>query len=586
MRLAPALSVLVIAVACPGMAFADELKAQSKVEAVTVFPQGAEVTRSSSVKLPAGDQVILLNDLPGQAVASSIRVEGKASGRLEIGSVDARVVSVPRSDAAQVASERKRIEDEIEKLRDQKTALQGQITAADSQRALLNNLANLPNRPSPPQGSGPAENWDAVFATIGARMADVMKSIQDGHIKIRETDRKIEDLNKQLAGLAPRQDQRIEVRINAAASAPLDATLTVRYQVPAASWTPHYDARLTTGSKAAAPRLLLIRRSSIQQRTGEDWTDVAMTLSTTRPGGGTAAPDLGVVTVDFEPDAPPPGMPRPQSAPVAAAPSGAMRSMAKKSGETAMDEVAAQAAVPPPLQDIANREAQTQSAPFQALYLVPGKQTVKTTGEVKRVQIDQSEMEPALLVRTVPKQEAVAYLYANLKLPAGVTTLPGQVALFRDGTFVGNGRLPLLNPSEDHELGFGADDAVRVKYARIEEKRGEKGLISSSKTDARNFKITVKNLHDRPIGVTVIDQLPVSTNQDIKVELSSTPKPSKQDLEDKRGIVAWELQLAAQEEKEIVHGYVVSWPSAKRVIYGISRGTWDPSSQSFRNVTF
>ena len=90
-----------------------------------------------------------------------------------------------------------------------------------------------------------------------------------------------------------------------------------------------------------------------------------------------------------------------------------------------------------------------------------------------------------------------------MTMARGTPILPGQVSLFRDATFVGNGRLPLLAPGEEHELGFGVDDAVRVRHAIAEEKRGETGIITSSKTDTRSYRITVKNLHERPIPVTV-----------------------------------------------------------------------------------
>ena len=109
----------------------------------------------------------------------------------------------------------------------------------------------------------------------------------------------------------------------------------------------------------------------------------------------------------------------------------------------------------------------------------------------------------------------------------GTPILPGQVSLFRDATFVGNGRLPLLAPGEEHELGFGVDDAVRVRHAIAEEKRSETGIITTSKTDTRNYRITVKNLHERPIQLAVLDQIPVSQNADIKVELIGKTAPTQ-----------------------------------------------------------
>ena len=80
--------------------------------------------------------------------------------------------------------------------------------------------------------------------------------------------------------------------------------------------------------------------------------------------------------------------------------------------------------------------------------------------------------------------------------------------LFRDRTFVGKGRLPQLVGGENHELGFGADDAVRIKYNKIGETRGETGIISSSRTDQRKFKISIKNLRERPIAYSILDQRP------------------------------------------------------------------------------
>ena len=117
---------------------------------------------------------------------------------------------------------------------------------------------------------------------------------------------------------------------------------------------------------------------------------------------------------------------------------------------------------------------------FQAVYGIAGRTTVPDTGETKRVQIDEMSLDPALMVRAVPKREEKAYLYAKIITAKGSPLLPGQVALFRDIVFVGNGSLPLLAPEEEHELGFGVDDSIRVRYALAEEKRGETGIISTS----------------------------------------------------------------------------------------------------------
>ncbi len=557
------LIVLALLPALVSAAHAADVKGTSKIEAVTVYPSGAEITRLGKVRLERGDHVVLFTDLPARAVHSSIRVEGKATGRLEIGSVDSRRMFVPRTDDAVAATERKRVEDAIEKLKDDRAQLEAQVQAAEAQKALIANLTKLPTQPPPGNAAAPAQpDWGQLFGIIGQRFAEAQKAVLDTQVKVREVDRQIKDLEGKLASLAPAQEERTEVKIFVNAGAALEADLTIRYQVGSASWIPFYDARLATGTKAQPPKLQLVRRASIQQRSGEAWDNVALSLSTARPGAGTAAPELSTVTIDYEPDTPPPR-------PMASAP----RSMAREAAPAVTGLVedqlragrAKSAPEPQPAEEV---RATIEAQAFQAVYGIAGRVSVPTTGEAKRVQIDEAQLDPALMVRTVPKRDQKAYLYAKLTMARGTPILPGQVSLFRDSTFVGNGRLPLLAPGEEHELGFGVDDAVRVRHTVAEEKRSEAGIISSSKIDTRSYRITVKNLHERAIPVMVIDQIPVSQNADIKVELTGKTTPSKRDLDDKRGVLAWEMTLAPDEEKAIEFGYRVTWPGAKKVIYG------------------
>ena len=102
-----ALALFVLPAIISGAQAAD-IKGASRIDAVTVYPSGAEITRVGKVKLEGGDHVILFTDLPARAIHSSIRVEGKATGTLEIGSVDSRRMFVPRTDDAVAATERKR----------------------------------------------------------------------------------------------------------------------------------------------------------------------------------------------------------------------------------------------------------------------------------------------------------------------------------------------------------------------------------------------------------------------------------------------------------------------------------------------
>lgn len=548
---------------------AAEIEAQSRIDAVTVFPTGAEVTRIAKVKIEKGEHTLVFQDVPAAAVQNSIRVEGNSTGKIEIGSVDTRRLFVARSDSQEAESERRKIEDEVEALRDEKSTLEAQAQGAETQKSLIANLTQLPTRPAPAAGAERGEDWPAIFALIASATADAQRAALDAHVKIRAVDRKIEDLEKKLAALAPSREEQIEVKVFVASQADVEADLVLRYQVNHASWTPLYDVRLSTGSKTVAPKLDLARRAAITQTTGESWDDVALTLSTTRPAAGASAPELTPMTVDFEPEF----KPRPMAAPVG----GALRSVAPQSDTAAQPAPAEEAMAGDEdglgvgrakKAEIAERQAEVVAAPFQALYAVPGRLTVPNAGEAKRVQLLAESMEPQIAVRTVPKEDAKAYLYAKLVLPKGSPLLPGAASLFRDGTFVGTSKLPILSPGEEHELGFGVDDLVRVRHSVSEEKRGETGLISTSRTDSRNFKISIKSMHERAIALTVYDQIPVSENQDIKVDLITRTAPTKQNVDDKRGVLLWESKLEPDQEQIIEFGYRVTWPSGKSIVYG------------------
>lgn len=560
---------LLVLMAQAGASRAAEVDSVSHIDAVTVFPMGAEVMRVAKVQLEKGDHTILFRDLPAGAIEGSIRVEGTASGKLEIGSVDTRRLFVPRADAEAAASERRQLETEIEALRDERARLDAQVQAADTQKSLITNLTQLPTRPAPSSGAERNEDWTAILALISAGTAEAQRAIQDAQVRIRETDRKLADLAKKLSELAPEQTERTEAKVFVVAQSALEADITVRYQVSHASWTPLYDVRLATGAKTVAPKIDLSRRASISQRTGEAWDNVAVTLSTTRPSAGASAPELQPLIVDFEPEARP-------------APTMSMAPAPATVGRAA-DDAAAQAPVEPQAMDemhdglareepryrkadVVERPANVVQAPFHALYAVPGRLTIPETGEGKRVQLGAETIEPQLTIRTVPKVDPKAYLYAKFALPKGSPLLPGAASLFRDGTFVGTGRLPILSPGEEHELGFGIDDLVRVRHAISEETRGETGLISTSRTDSRNFAISVKSMHERAVALVVFDQVPVSANQDIKVEMTGKA-PTKQNIDDKRGVIVWEGKLEPDQEQTIEFGYRVSWPSAKSVIY-------------------
>ncbi|MEQ1648774.1 MAG: DUF4140 domain-containing protein, partial [Hyphomicrobiaceae bacterium] len=162
------------AVALSSGSYAADIPGPSKIDAVTVYPSGADITRVLKVKIPAGEHTVVVNDLPAGALPQSIRIDGKATGgALQIGSVDTRRVAVPRADSATIATQRRAMEDEIEKLKDQRALLQTEIQAAEAQKPFIQNLAALPSRPITGSGTVAEPDWLKIAALISERSAAV-----------------------------------------------------------------------------------------------------------------------------------------------------------------------------------------------------------------------------------------------------------------------------------------------------------------------------------------------------------------------------------------------------------------------------
>ena len=146
--------------------------------------------------------------------------------------------------------------------------------------------------------------------------------------------------------------------------------------------------------------------------------------------------------------------------------------------------------------------------------------------------------------------------------------LPGQVSIYRDGIFVGRSRMVTAAKDETVRLGFGADDKVKIERTVVKRNEGSAGLIvTTSKTDERAFKTTVRNGHDFPIKVAIQDQLPVSENDDIVVEMlpSSTPATTT-NLRDRRGVLEWAFEAKPGEIKDINFAWWMRWPKDKGVV--------------------
>src|SRR4051812_28081859 len=280
-------SLVVLAAFAAMPASAADVDASSAVDAVTVYPDGASVIRVITLDLPSGDSTLVAKDFPLTLDPSSLRVEGEGGAKLTIGAIDTRP---PRAAAPVNLPE---LDRRIEALKDERANLGGAINAATARRKFAERFAEAsPAGLGEKGGARPLGEWRAAFVAVAEEVASADKAIRDAERKQRDIDREISRLESDRAIKPP---SKLEVRIDLAAAAATKATLRVTYAVRNARWAPLYDARLDTGARDRKPALELVRRAEITQTSGEDWSDVALAVSTVRTARGGSAPELNSV---------------------------------------------------------------------------------------------------------------------------------------------------------------------------------------------------------------------------------------------------------------------------------------------------
>jgi uncharacterized protein (TIGR02231 family) len=541
-------SLVVFAALAAVQVQAADIDATSTVDAVTVYPDGASVTRVIVVDLPAGDNSAVLKDFPVGLDTSSLRVEGEADAKLTIGAIDAKL---PRPVPPVNMPE---IDKRIESLRDQRADLDGAIAAATARRKFVERFAeNAPAGLGDKGEARPLTEWREAFAAVADEVATADTAVRDAERKQRDIDREIARLQ---SDRAIKPTNKIEVRIDLSAQAATKATLRVTYAVRNARWTPLYDARLDTGTKDRKPALELVRRAEIAQGTGEDWSNVALNVSTVRTARGGEAPNLNPLIVHYPQPLPPPPMPA-----MAMAPDNKTRAV-----RSAAEPGAARMASPSPAPVRAEElETAAEIGGFQVMFRIPGRVSIGTSEGAKSLRVSTTSIAPDLSIRSVPVLDPTAYLEASFKQAEDAPLLPGRVAIYRDGIFVGRIQMTAAGKDETVRLGFGADDKVKIERTVVKRNEGTAGLIvTTSKTDERTFKTTVRNGHDFPVRIAIEDQLPVSEAEDIQVEmLPSTTPPTAINVRDRRGVLGWSFEAKPGEVKDIAFGWRVSWPKDK-----------------------
>ncbi len=499
--------------------------AESTIEQVTIYQGLASVTRSLPIA-GSGEQTLVFSCLSPSIDKESLSVQ--ASGNVNIGEVSIQDLSGEQAKQCQYQGDAK-----VQTQQDNVASITAELEAAYLTKAYLQNLTKVTQVSIDGTLANNVRDLEAQSAAINKKILILQQrqaQAQDG-------------LNQLMAGSASSTQNNVtQVSVRTASRTP--STLKLDYQVRGASWQPTYQARLNTQNK----QLAITASAIIAQQTGENWTNIPLTLSTVNPNQRTTGQlpyvqRLSLYKEDKE-GAPMPVMMEPVMV-------SADRAYAK--------EMAGASMAPLPSFTVSS---ENKNGIIE--YKLSQRVSIPSDGRRVRTLIDEQAGISKLWIRSTPSQETAGYWYASAPFltPAWVD---GSLQLYRDDNYVGQSQYnyQLL---KEQGIGFGIDPNTLVKELVNEDKQGEKGIISRTQTLTTTKAYQFTNQHDRPMSLQVLGSEPISRDDSLKVTVTHTPPVTTRNWNSNQGVVAWEFDLAPQQTQVIQSTSQLSYPADKELI--------------------
>ena len=550
MKTSPAFRRLAPAILC-SLASVLGLRAAplaSTITAVTVYADRAVVTRTATAELTGGTAELVFANLPETLNEQSLQVSGRGTAQATILDVSAKQTYVDFTPNERV----KALEDQLKALRQQVRGLDDRKGVLDAQTSMLGKMeAALFAPPAKDVPRADLNQFTSAMTYLTEQRAKIIAEHAALDTQREELAQKISTVEQQLnelRGAGGRGYKTVTVRIAAAQAGNLEVALS--YAVPNASWSPSYDARVLSTEHAVS----LSYFGLVRQNTGEEWKDVALTLSTARPGLGGAAPALTPWQLDLLRD----DVVRLEKFAVTGS---AMRGQVSQDKAMNMQAMTSNAPLADELRfkekDAELAQATIETGATSAVFKIATAASVPSDNSPQKVPITTAKLAANPEYLTVPKRQALAYLTAKVVNASEFPLLAGAMNVFLDGTFVATSRVRTVMPGEKFDLALGADEGISVKHKRVQKFTEDTGLTNSGKRITYEYLLTIQNNKKTAERVIVVDQLPLSRNEKIVVkQLAPDAKEVKPTDE---GALKWSLDLKPGEKRELTVKFTVDY---------------------------
>lgn len=516
----------VVLFTAPFQSHTDKNKQQvsSTITEATVFLSGAQVYRTVEVELSEGINYITFSGLSNTLNEQSISI-----------STDQQITLLSLSkEIAKAESTAK-----LDSLRNLLDEVQNDINLKNAEQKVLDYELNILLDNKDLKGDNDtisSVELKQAMEFFKEKLTEIEKGKIEVQNEINALNKRRNEINQQINEIIRKQNRtsaQIATEIESASAGTV--TFQLSYMVPGAGWSPKYDVRVNDISEP----MQMSYKADIYQNTGIDWNNVQLSVSSAEPRSRTRLPYFSPNYLSFY------------------TPEGNKILPPSRAGAEEMLEMDASVSM--------NRMTAPKTSVSQNLtsfsFDIQAPYSIKGDGSRKTVTVQEHDLEADYRYYAIPKEQKKAYLTAQLTDWEDLNLLPGQMNLYFNQTFVGRSNLQPATPGDTLMFSLGKDNAITVERERVKE-FSEKNFFGNKVRETSGWRISVKNNKNEPITLELIDQIPVSTNEDIQV---SVREKSGAAVAKETGKVTWILNIDPGQTIQKELRYEVEYPSDKKI---------------------
>ena len=512
----------------------------SEITNVTVYQQGARITREATLNLHAGTNELILSDITTSINANSIQVKLSGSAILLSATTQVR-----QKEDAELPKRTKELTDSINTITNDIKWLNSEKSVYLGEKDLITQNQQL----NTSEEKTSVEEIIRLSNFYRTRILEINKKSYDIDKEVFELNRLKKNLESKLQALRYKERKNVgEVLLKVSANATTKVKAQISYLTHQAGWSPIYDVR----AKGSDKPVDLIYKANVYQTTGYAWENVKLSISTGNPSADNNRPMLYPWHINFFTPIPEPvsmgyGTQKKEMMQFS---NSMQRSMI---AEEEIMEFAEDA-------EIGFAVSETENT-IAAEYAIEVDQDIPSDGKQHLVAIKEVELPSKFAHHAIPKLNKSTFLIAKVADYGKHNLLPGQANLFYEGMYIGQSYINPNTTVDSLMLSLGRDEKVIVKRNRLSDLTSRQSIGSNTK-ETRVFEITVRNNNGYAIELDLMDQIPLSQNKEIVVDILES-NGAKVDAD--YGSLLWKLNLKPGETKTVTFSYSVKYPKDKHI---------------------